>query len=76
MNLGRLLAVLLTEALNPAGGIDNLLLAGIERMAVGTDFYSQRLAAGGAGLKLVAAAATDVDFNVVGVNALFHDLSF
>jgi hypothetical protein len=35
--------VLLPEALNASGGIDQLLLAGEERMATGTDFNSDIL---------------------------------
>jgi hypothetical protein len=65
-------AVLLTEALNATGSIDDLLLAGIKRMAAGADFNVKRLAIGRACLELVATTAGYVDFNVVGVNAFFH----
>jgi len=67
------IAVFLTEALDASGGIDDLLLAGIERMAFGADFYVQRLAAGRAGLEFVAATARDFDFGVVRVYRFFHD---
>jgi hypothetical protein len=69
-------AVFLPEALDAASGIDNLLLACVERMAGGTDFDVQGLAAGGAGCEGVATTAGDVDFNVIRVNAGFHVGSF
>jgi hypothetical protein len=43
---GGLLAVFLAEALDAAGGVDDLLLAGVEGVAGGADFDVQRLAAG------------------------------
>jgi len=58
-------AVLLTETLDTAGGINDLLLAGVERVAFGADFDVQGLGVCGAGLEVVAAAAGDVDFDVV-----------
>jgi hypothetical protein len=69
---GRLLAVFLTEALDATGSIDNLLLAGVERVAGGADFDVQRLAAGGAGRELVAAAAGNFDRDVIRVDAGLH----
>jgi hypothetical protein len=67
-------AVLLAEFLDPAGGVHDLLLAGVERVAGGTDFHVQGLFHGGAGGEAVAAAARHVDFVVLGMNAGFHDL--
>jgi hypothetical protein len=69
---GRLFAVLLAEALDTAGSVDNLLLAGVERMAGGADFDVQWLDAGGLSGELVATAAGDFDLAVVRVDGVFH----
>jgi len=66
-------AEFLTEAFDATGGIDDLLLAGVERMALGADFDVERLAAGRASLEFVAATARDIDFDVVRVYRFFHD---
>ena len=66
-------AVFLTEAFDTAGGVNDLLLAGVERVAFGTDFDVQRFRARGAGLEVVAAAAGDADFDVVRMHGVFHD---
>jgi hypothetical protein len=72
---GILAAVLLAEALDAAGGIHDLLLARVERMAGRADFDVQRLAVGRAGVELVAAATSHLDLVVLRVNAFLHDLS-
>ena len=66
------IAEFLTEAFDAAGGVDDLLLAGIERMAFGADFDVQRLSAGRTGLEIVAAAARDSNFNIIRVYFCFH----
>jgi hypothetical protein len=68
-------AVLLAEAFNTTSGINNLLLAGIKRMAGRTNFNVKRLAIGGAGRKNIATAAGDIDFDVVRVDSFFHFVS-
>ena len=75
--LGDLLRELLLEALDAAGGIDQLLLAGEERMAVRADFYAQRLASEGrARFKLVSTArAMDADRVVIRMDSFFHVFS-
>lgn len=66
-------AVFLTETLDPASGVDDTLLAGIERMAGGADFnVDAGLANRGARLEAVAAAADDIDFGVVRMDFGFH----
>jgi hypothetical protein len=70
---GLLHAITLAEFLDAASGVDNLLLAGIERMAGSTDFDVQLFfAQRGAGYESVATRAGDSDFFVIGVNAGFH----
>jgi len=66
--------VLLTEALDPTGGVENLLLARVEGMAGGTDFHVQGLAAGGGGLELVATGAGHFNLDVIGMDSGFHGL--
>src|SRR6185369_3904612 len=65
------LAVLLLEALDAAGGVDELLLARVERVAVRADLDHER-AAGRVGLGLVPARAGDDGGLVRGVNSLFR----
>ena len=60
LGLGRrALAVFLVEFLDAAGGIEDLLLAGIERMAGGADLDMQVLDHGRSCLPLVAATASN-----------------
>src|SRR6188508_1610320 len=67
------LPVLLLEAFDAAGGIDELLLARVERVAGGADVDGER-AAGGVGLDRVPACAGDGRGLVDGVDAFFrHD---
>jgi hypothetical protein len=65
-------AVLLAEFFDAAGGVNDLLLAGVKRMAQRADFDIQRLAVGGTGLEGVPAAAGDRDFVVIGMDIGFH----
>jgi hypothetical protein len=70
---GLLHAITLAEFLDAASGVDDLLLAGIERMAGGADFDVQLFfAQRGAGYESVATRAGDGDFFVIGMNAGFH----
>lgn len=61
-----------TEALDTAGGIDQLLLARKEGMATRADFDMDIAAMGGAGGKAVAARAHDADLIVSGMDGCFH----
>src|SRR5579859_7955477 len=73
LGLGRLLAgVLLAEFLDPPGGVDDLLLAGVERVARRAHLDVERLAQRRARHERVAAAARDLDFLVLGVDLRFH----
>jgi hypothetical protein len=70
---GCLCTILAAEFLDTACSVDDLLCAGIERMALGADFNVQfRFAHGGAGAELVAAAACHCDLFVLRVNGGFH----
>jgi hypothetical protein len=62
----------LTELLDAAGGVNNLLLAGVERMALGANFDVHVLGGGGACLELIAATASYVDFSIVWMNVGLH----
>lgn len=76
--LGNLLRKLLLEALDAAGGIDQLLLAGEERMAIRADFQSERVRLGGrTGFEFIAAACTVDRYGVVfRVNIFLHNFLF
>ena len=63
--------VLAAEALDAARGVDQLLLAGEKRVAVGADFGVDVAFVGGAGGEVVAAGADDANLVVIGVNFLF-----
>lgn len=64
----------LLEAINTAARVDELLLAGVERMALGTDFRVDD-GIGGAHDKLGAADTADLYFFVIGgVDTGFHKL--
>jgi hypothetical protein len=65
-------AVFLAEFFHSAGGVNNLLLACIEWMALRAHFDIQRLAVGGTGFELVAATAGYGDFVVIRMNVGFH----
>ena len=61
----------LFEPVYTATGINKLLLAGIERMALGADLNTNVLA-GGAGLENLAASASDRGGLILGMYVLFH----
>ena len=69
------LRVLAAEAFDAAGRVDNLLLAGEERMAVRTDFNVYVTAMGATSQKTVAARALHAYFVITGMDCCFHDLS-
>ena len=64
-------AVALLEAIHASAGINQLLLAGVERMALGADLDRDVLL-GRAGLDDLAAGAADRSALIVGMDALFH----
>src|SRR5436189_6092921 len=68
---GRGLRLAATEPLNPATGVDQLLLAGVERMALRADLDVE-LGLRGAGQELVTARAADMCDHVLGVDIGFH----
>ena len=61
----------LVETVNTSTGINQLLLAGIERVALGADFNSDILL-GGAGGKGVATSTANCSLFVVGMDAFSH----
>src|SRR5882672_2996872 len=69
--LGGLALPLALELLDHAGGVDELLLAGVERVAVRADFDGDLLARG-AGRERVPAAAGDERLFIVGVDVFLH----
>src|SRR5271166_534086 len=62
----------LAELVDATAGIHNFLFAGVERMAIGTNFDLQILADRRARLEFVPASAGDCNFFIVWVNAGFH----
>jgi hypothetical protein len=66
------LAVALVEAIDASCGIDQLLLAGKERVASRTNFNVQVTFLGGASLERLAARAGDGNIDVFWVNSWFH----
>jgi len=69
---GGFLAIALVEAIDASCGIDQLLLAGKERVASRTNFNVQVTFLGRASLERLAARAGDGDINVFWVNSWFH----
>src|SRR6516164_9932044 len=66
--------VLLGEALDAAGGVHKLLLAGEEGMAVGADFDVQPVALdGGTRLKIIPASTVNGYGMIVGMNTGLHE---
>ena len=61
----------LVEAINTSTGVNQLLLAGIERVALGADFNSDVLL-GGTSRKDVATSTTDGSLFVVRMDAFSH----
>src|SRR6478672_8922656 len=68
----RLGGVALPEFLDAAGGVHDLLLARIKRMASRAHLDMQRLLHGRTGGERVAAAARHLDFTVLRMNGGFH----
>ena len=64
-------AELLVELGNASAGIDQLLLAGVERMALAANFNAD-LRLGIAGMDHVAACAGNGAIHIVGMNTLLH----
>ena len=64
-------AELLVEAADTATGVHHLLLAGVEGVTLGANFYADVLL-GGAGLDHIAAGAPDGGLLIVGVEAFLH----
>ena len=64
--------VLLVELINAAAGVDELLLAGVEGMALGADFDGDVLL-GGAGGDDFAAGAADGGLFVLGMDSGLHN---
>jgi len=69
---GVALGVLAAEALDAAGRVHELLLAGKEGMTGGADFYADVALMSGTGDECVAAGAMDANFAVVGMDGCFH----
>ena len=67
----RLQTVLLVELINAAAGVNELLLAGVEGVALGADFNSDVLL-GAAGSDNFAASAADGGLFVLGVDSGLH----
>jgi hypothetical protein len=73
---GRCVSVFLGEALDAAGSVNELLLAGKERMAIGADFDVQSVAFNrGTRLKIVATSAVYGYGMIVGMNTGLHEIS-
>ena len=62
----------LLEAVYASAGINQLLLAGKERMALGTNFNPD-LALGGTGLKGITTGTLYNSLFIIGMNAFSHD---
>ena len=74
-SLGRL-GVLAAEALDAARGVNQLLLAGEERVAIRADFQVDIALVGGSRSKAVPAGAHDAYLVVSGMDLLFHCKTF
>jgi len=73
---GRCVSVFLGEALDAAGSVNELLLAGKERMATGADFDVQSVAFNrGTRLKIMATSAVYGYGMIVGMNTGLHEIS-
>ena len=68
---GRLHAVALLETVHASAVVDQLLLTGVERMALRADIYAQFLLHG-ARLKGFAANATNDGLAVIGMDLFLH----
>ena len=69
--LSLLNAVLPVELINAAAGVDQLLLAGVEGVALGADLNRDVLL-GGAGLYDGAAGASDGGLLIIGMDSFLH----
>ena len=65
--------ITLLESVNTSAGINELLLAGKERMAIGADIYT-KVFGGGSGLKGSAAGTLNNGGLVVGMDSLLHNI--
>ena len=61
----------LVEAINTSTGVNQLLLAGIERVALGADFHTNVLLGGTSG-KDIAAGAANGGLFVLGMDTFLH----
>ena len=68
------LGVLAAETFHATGGVHELLLAGKEGMASGTNFNVDVALMGRAGAKAIAARAHDANFVISGMDGCFHGL--
>ena len=68
---GRLHAVTLLETVYASAIVDQLLLTGVERMALGADIHAQLLL-NGTGLKGLTADAVNSDLAVIGMDLFLH----
>ena len=59
------------EAINTSAGVNQFLLASVERMALGANFNVD-LRLGGMGVDDLAASAGDGAVHIIGMDALFH----
>lgn len=76
-DLGGGVGVLFGEAFDAAGGVDELLFAGEEGVAIGADFDVEAVAFDGrASLKIMAAGAVNRYGVIIGVNTGFHEAPF
>lgn len=64
--------VLFGEALHAASGVNQLVFAGKERVAMRTNFNVEIFANGGCGLNGMTTGTSDCDFVQFRMNALFH----
>src|SRR5271165_875861 len=72
-DFGGCVGIFLGEAFHAAGGVDKLLLAGEEGVAIGADFHVELFTLdGGAGREIVAAGAVHGYGVIVGVDTGFH----
>src|SRR5579871_1629519 len=66
------LLIFLLELIHAPGGVDQLLAAGKERVAVGADFNANVALVRGTRLEHVAAGADYIELVISGVNTSFH----
>jgi hypothetical protein len=69
---GIALGVLASETLHATCGIEQLLLAGEKRMAIGADFHMEVALVGRPRRETIAARAQNADFVVRGMNGCLH----